>query len=117
MQTPFSNNGYFVSRNGKQSQIHRERLISFGVKRSFISNPKTNILGMEAKIILTWIGFGTYIGGILLNLTNWKSDILFLSGCAFMLLKFIRLTIKTWQSYKREEIEQQILKKRANDTE
>lgn len=110
----------YVSRNGKQSPLHREHAIHSSIKRGSFFNFKASPTGMETKLFLTllsWIGFGSYLGGILLNLTNWKSDILFLSGCAFMLLKFIRLTIKTYQSYKREEIEQQILKKRANDTE
>jgi hypothetical protein len=119
MQTSFPNNGY-ISKNGKQSSLHREHAIHSSVKRGSILNPKTSHQRMEAKFFLTvlsWIGFGSYIGGILLNLTNWKADILFLSGCGFILLKFIRLTVKTWQSYKREEIEQQILKRKINDSE
>lgn len=108
----------FVSRNGQQSSLHREHAIHSSVERGSIFNHKGSPQRMEAKILLTvlsWVGLGAYIGGILLNLANWKSDILFLSGCGFMLLKFIRLTIKTWQSYKREEIEQQILKNKANE--
>lgn len=119
MSADFQDRGY-ISRNGKQPPLHREHAIYSSVKRGSFFNFKASPQRMETKFLLTvlsWVGFGGYIGGILLNLANWKSDILFLSGCAFMLLKFIRLTLKTWQSYKREEIEQQILKKRVDKTE
>lgn len=118
MSFDFSDSRY-ISRNGQQSPLHREHAIHSSVKRGSIFNHKGSPKRMEKLFItvLTWLGLGAYIGGILLNLANWKSDILFLSGCGFMLLKFIRLTIKTWQSYKREEIEQQILKKKANEPE
>jgi hypothetical protein len=110
-----SNIGYF-SKNGKQSQLHSEHAIYSSARRGSLFNFKASPHRMETKLFLTvlsWIGFSSYIAGIFLNIGSWKSDILFLSGMAFILLKFIRLTIKTWQSYKREEIEQQILKKKV----
>jgi hypothetical protein len=73
---------------------------------------------METKILLTigsLIGYSSVIGGILLNLATWKSDILFISGCCFLFLKAIRLVIKIYQGYKREEIEQMILKKKIEE--
>lgn len=108
----------FISRNGKHTTVQSEHAISSSFRRSFFVNPKTNPKRMEAKIILTalsWIGVGTYIGGILLNLGNWKSAILFGLGVAFMLVKLARALIKTYQEFKREEIEQQILKKKAKN--
>jgi hypothetical protein len=73
---------------------------------------------METKILLTllsWIGYGSVIGGILLNLATWKSDILFGSGLCFLFLKVVRMVIKIYQGYKREEIEQMILKKKIEE--
>lgn len=117
MPINFQNRGY-ISRNGKQSSIHSQHAIHSSVKRgSFFNHPTIN-KRMEAKLFLTvlsWVGLSSYIAGIFLNLNNWKADILFLCGLAFMLLKFVRLTIRTWQSYKREEIEQEILRRQAED--
>lgn len=115
MPFDFSGSGY-ISKNGKQSSLHREHAIHSSVKRGSIFNLKANPLRMEAKLFLTvlsWIGLGSYIAGIWLNIGSWKGDVLFLCGLAFMLLKFIRLTLRTWQSYKREEIELKILKKKS----
>jgi hypothetical protein len=117
MPIDFSNPGY-VSKNGQQSLHNSEHPVYGGVKRSSFLNPKASPQGMEAKLFLTvlsYIGLGSYVAGIFLNLNNWKADLLFLCGLAFMLLKFIRLTIRTWQSYKREEIEQNILKRKSKE--
>lgn len=117
MPINFSNPGY-VSKNGKQSPLHGEHAIHGSGKRGGFLNLKANPKRMEAKLFLTvlsWIGLGSYVAGIFLNLKTWKADLLFLCGIAFMLLKFIRLTISTWQSYKREEIEQDILKKQTEE--
>jgi len=118
MSAHFSDNRY-ISRNGKQSPLHRQHAMDSSIKRGSFIDFKASPQGMEKLYltVLTWIGFSSYIGGILLNLANWKSDILFVAGCGFMLLKFIRLTIKTWQSYKREEIEQKILKSKIDNAE
>ena len=117
MPMDISNSGY-ISKNGAQSLNNSEHVIHSTANSRSIFNFKGSPKRMETKLFLTvlsYIGLGSYIGGIFLNLNNWKADILFLCGLAFMLLKFIRLTIRTWQSYKREEIEQQILRKQADD--
>lgn len=118
MQTNFQNTGY-NSRAGRQSQIHREHAIYNSVVRSGFIDLKTSPQRMEKLflIVLNGIGWGSCIGGILLNLASWKSDILFVSGCAFLLLKFIRIVLKTGQSYRREQIEQEILRKKLRDSE
>lgn len=119
MQTPLSDRGY-VSRNGRQSSLHREHAIHSSVKRGSFFNFKASPKGMEAKIfvtILTLLGIGSYIGGIISNWESWKSALLFWCGLAFMLLKIIRLILRTIQSYKREEVERQILKKKMHDIE
>ena len=108
----------FISRNGKHTTVQSEHAFrSSFVRGGYIDSP-TNNKRMEAKIFLTvlsWVGVGSYVAGIFLNIKTWKADVMFLCGLAFVLLKFIRLTIKTWQSYKREEIEQQILKKQSEE--
>lgn len=117
MPINFSNPGY-VSKNGKQSLPDSEHAIYSSVKRGSYFNHQANPKGMETKLFLTvlsWVGVGSYIGGIFLNLSTWKADLLFLCGLAFMLLKFIRLTIRTWQSYRREEIELKELKKKSDE--
>lgn len=119
MPIDISNSGY-VSRNGRESSLHRQHAISSSVKRGSWINFKTSPKRMEAKFFLTvlsWVGLGSYVAGIFLNIKSWKGDILFLCGLAFILLKFIRLTVRTWQSYKREEIEQKILKRKVADSE
>lgn len=117
MSFNFSDRGW-VSKNGKQSSLHREHAIYNSARRSSFFNHPTSPKGMKMKLFLTilkLIGFSSYICGILLNIGNWKADLLFLAGVAFALLKFIRLTLKTWQSYKREEIELKILKKKSQE--
>lgn len=117
MSSYFQDNGY-ISRSGKQSSLHREHAIHTSVDRSSIFNPSTSHPRMETKallVVLSLIGYSSVICGILLNIENWKSDILFCCGCVFMFLKLVRVIIKTWQSYKREEIEQMILKKKIED--
>lgn len=119
MSLNISDSGY-VSRNGKQSPLHRERVILGGAKRGSFFNFKASPKRMETKaliVALSWIGYGSVIGGILLNLSNFKSDILFWVGMVFMVLRVAAFVVKRWQAYKREEIEQLILKKKAEDSE
>jgi len=118
MSFDISDSGY-ISRNGKQSSLHREHAIHSGVKRGSFFNFKASPQRMEKLVLIGYslIGFSSVIGGILLNLANWKSDILFISGCLFMLLKLIRYVLRMAQAYRREEIEQQILKKKLRESE
>lgn len=95
MSFDFQGSGY-ISKNGKQSQLHSEHVIHPSARRGSFFNLKASPKRMETKLFLTvlsWIGLSSYIAGIFLNLNTWKADILFLSGLAFMLLKFVRLTI------------------------
>lgn len=107
----------YISKNGRQSPIHRERIVSDGIKRGSFFNFKASPKRMEKLFlaVLTWIGLGSYIAGILLNIGNWKSLILFALGVAFMFAKLVRYVIKTYHEYKREEIELQILKKKSKE--
>jgi hypothetical protein len=117
MPIDFSNPGY-VSKNGQQSLHNSEHAVYSGVKHSSFLNPKASPQRMEAKLFLTvlsYIGLGSYVAGVVLNIGTWKADILAVFGFAFILLKFIRLTLKTWQSYRREEIEIKVLKKKSEE--
>lgn len=118
MSFDFSDSRY-VSRNGKQSSLHRKHALDSSVKRGSFFDFKESPQRMEKLfvIIFSLIGYSSVIGGILLNLANWKSDILFWMGCFFMILKFIRILLRTAQSYRREQIEQEILKKKLENPE
>lgn len=71
---------------------------------------------METKIIfsvLSALGITSYITAILLNIGTWKADILFGIAVLFGIVKFIRYTIRTWQDYRRGEIEIKNLQKKS----
>ncbi len=118
MSLDFSGYGY-ISKNGAKSSLHCEHAIYSGFRRSSYFNLKASHYRMEsAKLILaifTWIGLGSYFAGIFLNINTWKSTVLAFFGFAFILLKFIGLSIRIWQSYKREEIEIKILRKKSEE--
>lgn len=113
-----SNNGY-VSKNGRKSLSSSQHTVYSSALRTRYKHLEANPKRMETtKIILTiltWVGLSSYVAGILLNLGTWKSDLLFLLGFLFMLLRFIRYSIRTWQDYRKEEIEIKI-KKREIDS-
>lgn len=119
MPIDFQDSG-FISRNGKHTTVQSEHAVrSSFVRGGYIDSP-TNNKRMEAKIFLTvlsYIGLGSYIAGVLLNIGTWKADLLAIFGFAFILLKFIRLTIRTWYDAKRQDIEIKVLRKKADEYE
>lgn len=115
----FSNNG-FLPKNGAERGLYSNDSIPRHVDYSGILQRKTAPKRMEPKLIvaiLTWVGFSSYVGAIFLNIGTWKADLLVVFGGAFMLLKFIRLTMKTWYECQRQEIEIKMLKKKAEESE
>lgn len=97
-----------ISTNGTKSLFYRERAVYNSANNSGFFNQQTNPKRMETKLflsVLSWIGVSSYIGGILLNLGTWKSDVLFFLAFLFGVVKFIRYSVKTWQDYRRTEIE------------
>lgn len=61
---------------------------------------------METKVIMSILagtGLVSYIMGIMLNLVNWKANILFLLGATFMLVKICVFCAKSWQEYRFRE--------------
>lgn len=93
---------------------HPIRHVAFG-NRNYNPNPAKKRMEKLILNVLIGTGFGTYIAGILLNVGTLKGDVLFVLGALFMLMKFVRLMLRTWQAYKREELEQKILKKKADE--
>lgn len=115
----FSNNG-FLPKNGAERGVYSNNSIPRRVDYSGILQYKTAPKRMEAKLIVTiftWVGFSSFFGAILLNIGSWKADILVVFGGAFMLLKFVRLAMKTWYECQRQEIEIKMLKKKSEDSE
>lgn len=107
MPINFSNPGY-VSKNGKQSLPDSEHAIYNSAHRGSIINHKPDPRRMEAKLLLTvlsWVGLGSYIGAIWLNIGNWKADVLWFLALMFGVVKFIRYSMKTWQDFRKGELD------------
>lgn len=106
MPINFSDPGH-ISRNGSKSLSNSEHAIYSGVNRDYIINHKASSQRMEAILIqlITWGGITTYIGAIILNAGNWKSDVLWFLALMFGVVKFIRYSMKTWQDFRKGEIE------------
>lgn len=108
----------FISRNGKQSSLHSEHTIYSTIKHSSFFNFKASNPRMETKLFLTvlsLIGYGGVIASIFLNIGTWKANFLFISSGAFIVLKFIRLVIKTWYDAKKQQIELKIMEKESKE--
>lgn len=102
----FSNN-WFISKNGAKREIYSDDSVSHRTIYYNIPHPNAR-KKMETKLILSilsWAGVGSYVAGILLNMGTWKSDLMFFVGFLFMVMKLIRYTIKTWQDFRRGEIQ------------
>lgn len=104
----FSSN-WFFSKNGAERAIYSNESISHRVNYSGVSNHKTAPKRkMETKLILTiltWVGFTSYISAIILNIGTWKADVLWFLAFMFGVVKFIRYTMKTWQDFRKGELE------------
>jgi hypothetical protein len=110
----FSNNGHFIQ-NRKQQNLCSEHVVRSSPIGNSIHNPISTKKRMEKLVIhvLLGTGFVSYLWALFLNVGSWKGDILALLGFAFILVKFIRLCIRTWQDYRKEEIEIKVLKKKS----
>lgn len=97
----------------KQSDIgYRAFYDLFGSSRLF--NFQTTIKRMEVKIIMGAImatGMVSYIMGIILNLSNWRSSVLFVLGATFMVVRICVYCAKSWQDYRIKEWELEEKKK------
>jgi hypothetical protein len=103
----FSDN-WFLSQNGAKREVYSDNAISHRVNYSGISNHQTAPKRtMETTLILkiiTWLGVSSYIGAIWLNIGTWKADILWGLALMFGVVKFIRYSVKTWQDFRKEEL-------------
>lgn len=105
-----------IHKNGSQPRNNSNSLVYHSPRSNHLPNPNQTKGRMEPNLIFTVlsaIGAGSYISAILLNMGTWKSDLLALFGFAFILLKFIRLTIKTWQDYRKEELQIKVMRKKS----
>lgn len=96
-------NGRYVPKNGEQHTLYSKHPIHNSTINSSIPNRKTISPRMEAKIIMTILsitGVASYIWAIILNMGNWKSDVLFSLAVLFGILKVVRFGIRTYQDYK-----------------
>jgi hypothetical protein len=96
----------YNSKGGQEYELRGKHSVRAGNNSSSIINPIPVKKRMEKLIInvLIGTGFGTYLMAVFLNIGTIKGDILFFVGFAFMLVKLIRACIKTWQDYRKEEI-------------
>lgn len=110
----FSNN-WFFSKNGAKRAVYSDNSISYRTNYSHLSYDNPAPKRMEATLIFkiaTWIGVTSYIGAIFLNVGTWKADILWGLALMFGVVKFIRYTMKTWQDFRKGELEIKAQKKK-----
>ena len=103
----FSNN-WFLSKNGAERTAYSNNSISHRTNYSGLSNHKTAPKGMETALIIkvaTWLGITSYVGAIILNAGTWKADVLWFLALMFGVVKFIRYTMKTWQDFRKGELD------------
>lgn len=108
-------NNWFLSKNGAKRSVYSDNSISYRVNYSGISHPKKAASRMEAKLILTilsWLGLTSYVAAIILNIGTWKADTLWFLAFMFGVVKFIRYTMKTWQDFRKGELEIKMQKKK-----
>lgn len=70
---------------------------------------------METTLILkffTWVGATSYIGSLFINAGTWKADVLWGLAVMFGGVKLVRYCMKTWQDFRKGEIEIKIQRKK-----
>lgn len=60
---------------------------------------------MEWKLIATVFGLSAYVYAILLNIENWKSNILFGIAALFGLARLVFFCLRQWQEYQLRKFE------------
>jgi len=99
---------WFFSKNGAKRAIYSDNSISRSVNYSGVHNHKTAPKGMETTLILkiaTWFGVSSYVAAIYLNVGSWKADVLWGLALMFGVVKFIRYSMKTWQDFRKGELD------------
>ena len=111
-------NNWFLSKNGAKRAVYSDNAISYRTNYSGIPHNKTAPKRMETSLIftiITWLGISSYIGAIILNVGTWKADILWGLALLFGVARFIRYSIKTWQDFRRGELEIKAQRKKVNE--
>jgi hypothetical protein len=105
-----------VFKNGTKSLPYSEYTIYSDVKHRGFVNDIPNRTRMEKIFLVTlsWIGFTSYIGAILLNIGNWKADVLWCIACMFGVVRVVRYSLKTWQDFRRGEIDIKLKRKESD---
>lgn len=106
---------WFLSKNGAEREVYSNNSISRRVNYSGISHNKTAPKGMETTLIIkiiTWLGVTSYIGAIFLNAGTWKADTLWFLAFMFGVVKFIRYSMKTYQDFRKGELDIKAQRKR-----
>lgn len=101
-------NNRILSQNGAKRSVHSDNSISYSAEYSGLPHNKTAPSRMETTLILkiaTWLGVTSYVGAIWLNIGTWKADTLWLLAFMFGVVKFIRYSMKTWQDFRKGELE------------
>lgn len=110
----FSNN-WFLSKNGAKRKVYSDNSISYRTNYSHLPYDKPVPKRMETTLILkiaTWLGVTSYVGAIWLNIGTWKADVLWFLALMFGVVKFIRYSMKTWQDFRKGELEIKAQKKK-----
>ena len=104
MYIPNNNN----HKNGYQWKTDSVNALYRSPKFNHLLNPHRNEPRMELKLwlALTYgLGLTSYVGAILLNIGNWKSDILFMFALIFGMTRFIFFCIKQVQLKQLRDLE------------
>lgn len=71
----------------------------------------------KMNTLINILGVPTYLAGVLLNIGDWKGNLLIFFGVVFSFFKIIRLLVNLWQDYREREIEIRAKKKRYGEDE
>ncbi len=106
-QSMFTSHNDF-HKNGHQRNVDSFGSVHYGPKLHYLFNPHRNASRMEFKLWLAityGLGLTSYVGAILLNIGNWKSDVLFMFAVIFAMTRFIFFCVKQVQLKQLRDIE------------
>lgn len=109
-------NKRFIPETGKQPSNNREYAVSDSAYSYHYPNSQSIKKRMERLVInaILTTGWASYFTAIFLNLGTFKGDILLFIGVLFMMARLFRYCLRTWQEYRKTELE---IKKQKHDLE
>lgn len=111
-------NRRYVPQNREQRDFYSEHTICNGARHNRFSDPNQTERGMEIKLLMgifTGLGITSYVWAIILNIGSWKSNLLFGLALLFGIAKFLRYAIRTWQDYRKGELEIKKIRKEQGE--